>query len=475
MPAPSRIARRALPVALLISCAAALAAAGDTPMPPPAQRQLAHDIFRQLIEIPSVDSNGTAEAARAVAQRLLQAGFAPQDVRVLPEKQYPRQVNVVTRLHGRGHGKPVMWICHLDVVDAKPQDWTVPPFRFTEKDGWFYGRGTSDMKDQDSAVLATLIRLKQEGYVPDRDIIVAFTADEESEPEQNGISDLLREHASLVNAGLVIDPDGASGESRRGSRLDFAVETSEKTYVTFTLEATNRGGHSSEPRPDNAIYELAHALIKVQAYRFPFKTNATTRLYFKALAERETGDTRRDLLALSQPPLDEAAAARLARQVPLNAVLHSTCVATMLSGGHAENALPQSARALVQCRIMPDETAETTRAALVQAIADPSIKVSLTEAVTASPESPPSPELLATVTRVVQSMWPGVQVVPQMSAGASDAVFTRNAGMPSYGISGAWEDLDDIRAHGRDERIEQNNFYQSVEFTYRLMKALTGG
>jgi acetylornithine deacetylase/succinyl-diaminopimelate desuccinylase-like protein len=445
------------------------------PMPPAATQQLAHDIFRELIEIRSVKDVGTAGAAQAVAARLRAAGFPAADVHVLPEKRFPQQVNVVVRVHGRGAGKPVLWICHLDVVEAKPADWSVPPFKFTAKDGYFYGRGTSDMKDSDAAVLTTLIRLKQEGYVPDRDIIVAFTADEESEEEQNGVLDLLHEHPELISAGLVVNPDGSSGELQHGKRLDFAVETSQKTYVTFTAEAFNKGGHSSEPRPDNAIYELANALVRLSVYQFPFKTNATTRLYFADLAQRESGDLKRDLIAVSQPQLDLAAAARLARNIPLNSILHSTCVATMLAAGHAENALPQRAQATIQCRIMPDETVATTHDALAKAIGDPGIKLTVIPPVTQAPESPPSAQLLGTVEQVVHSMWPGVLVIPQMGAGASDSVFTRNAGMPSYGISGAWEDIDDIRAHGRDERISQSAFYQSVEFTYRLMKALTGG
>jgi acetylornithine deacetylase/succinyl-diaminopimelate desuccinylase-like protein len=362
------------------------------------------------------------------------------------------------------------------VVDAQAKDWSLPPFKFTEKDGYFYGRGTSDMKDQDSAVLASLVRLKKEGYVPDRDIIAAFTADEEVGEEQDGPAFLLKHRHAFVNAGLVINPDDSSGEIVNGKRRDFTVETSQKTYATYTFTVTNKGGHSSEPRPDNAIYELAHALTRLEAYQFPFKTNATTRLYFKHVAMMQSGQRRADMLALSaSPKVNLAAAKRLAKDVAVNSILHTTCVATMLKAGVQENALPSRAVATVQCRVMPDETLAQTKATLEKVAGDPAIKVAQLGMVTQAPESPPTPQFLASVTKVVHSMWGNVPVIPEMAAGASDSIFTRNAGIPSYGIGGAWEDIHDIRAHGRNERMSQSTFYQSVEFTYRLMKELTGG
>jgi acetylornithine deacetylase/succinyl-diaminopimelate desuccinylase-like protein len=445
------------------------------PVPPAANRLLAHDIFRDLVEVRSVHDIGTAGTAEILVRYFKANGFADSEIRVLPESGYPRQVNVVVRLKGRdaGAAKPVLWICHMDVVDARADDWTLPPFRFTERDGWFYGRGTSDMKDEDAAVAASLIRLKQEGYVPQRDLIAAFTADEEVGREQDGPADLLKHHRAAVDAGLVINPDGNSGELLHGRRLAFAVETSQKTYVTYTMTVTNKGGHSSEPRPDNAIYELAHALVRLERHPFAFETNATTRLYFKAIAKTQTGQTRADMLALAASPrVDTAAAARLARDVELNAILRSTCVATMLRAGVQENALPSRAVATVQCRIMPDATVAGTRAALVTAVDDPAVEIASTGMVTQAGESPPTPRLFAAVTKVVDSMWPGVPVIPVMAAGASDSIFTRNAGIPSYGIGGGWNELTDIRMHGRDERMSQSTFYQEVEFTYRLMHAL---
>ncbi len=276
----------------------------------------------------------------------------------------------------------------------------------------------------------------------------------------------------MVDADLSINPDGDSGDLDHGRRLDFGIETSQKSYQTFTLEATNAGGHSSEPRSDNAIYELAQALVRLSNFQFPFKTNATTRLYFQQTATLETGQKRRDLLAVARLPLDRVAAERLAHDVSRNALLHSTCVATMLSGGHQENALPQRATATVQCRVMPEETVAMTRATLVRVIADPHIAVTPLGTPLTTPESPVDAPLFAAVTKVTHSLWPGVLVVPEMSAGASDSLYTRLAGIPSYGISGGWEEMDDVRAHGRDERREIGAFYQSVEFTYRLMKEL---
>jgi acetylornithine deacetylase/succinyl-diaminopimelate desuccinylase-like protein len=365
-----------------------------------------------------------------------------------------------------------MWICHMDVVDARPEDWSLPPFKFTEKDGYFYGRGTSDMKDEDAAAAASLIRLKKEHFTPDRDIIVAFTADEEVGLEQDGPQFLVTHKRDLVDAGLVINPDGGSGEILDGKRLDFSVETVQKTYMTFKMETANRGGHSSEPRPDNAIYQLANGLGKLSQYQFPYKTNATTRTYFQTIAMSASGQKRSDLLAMSKLPVDEVSAARLAKDTSLNAILHTTCVATMLKAGVQENALPSSATATIQCRVFPGESVEQTRAALAKVIEDPGIKVSLFEPVQEAKETVPDPKVMAQVTSVVRAMWPGVPVMPEMAAGASDSIFTRAAGMPSYGVGGGWFDINDIRAHGRDERDEIGNFYQTVEFTYRLMKEL---
>ena len=464
----------AIVLALGTSLAANASMPAPGPMPPADNQKLAHDIFRDIVEVRSVHDIGTKGVADILVKYLRANGFADSEISVVPETKYPKQVNVVVRLKGKGHGKPVMWICHMDVVDAKKEDWTpgLDPYKFTEKDGYVYGRGTSDMKDEDAAVAAALIRLKKEHFVPDRDLIVAFTADEEVGLEQDGPNFLVTQKRNLVDAGLVMNPDGGSGEIANGKRLDFAIETVQKTYMTFRMETANKGGHSSEPRPDNAIYQLAAGLMKLAQYQFPYKTNATTRAYFAAIANTETGQKRSDLLAISKEPLDQNAAARLAKDISLNAILHTTCVATMLKAGVQENALPSSADATIQCRVFPGESVEQTRATLAKVAGDPGIKVTRLEPVQEAKETVPDPKVMASVTKVVHSMWPGVKVMPVMAAGASDSIFTRAAGMPSYGVGGGWWDINDIRAHGRDERNELGNFYQTVEFSYRLMKEL---
>jgi acetylornithine deacetylase/succinyl-diaminopimelate desuccinylase-like protein len=445
------------------------------PLPPAKNQQLARAIFRDLVAVHSVHDVGTQQAADVVVHYLKANGISASDIHELADPKYPRQMNVVVRLHGAGHGKPIMWLGHLDVVEAKPEDWSLPPFQLTERDGYFYGRGATDMKEDDAAMLASFLRLKHEGFVPEQDIILAFTADEEVGEEEDGAAWLAKEKRSLVNAGLLIDTDGSSGEIENGRRLDFNVETSEKTYVTYTLDITNKGGHSSEPRPDNPIYSLANALTRLSHYQFPITLLPTTREYFRQMAAFQTGERRSDMLAVAGPKVDMAATKRLTDVPPFNAILHSTCVATMLKAGVQENALPAHAQATVQCRIMPGETVNGTRDTLVRIIDDPEIKVSVLGMVTSAPESPPSPALFSAITNVVHSMWPGVPVIPSMSAGASDSIFMRNAGIPSYGLSGVWGDIHDPRAHGRDERIESGDFYASVEFTYRLMKALATG
>jgi acetylornithine deacetylase/succinyl-diaminopimelate desuccinylase-like protein len=461
---------------VLLGSAALAASSGPLsgPVPPADNQKLAHDIMRDIVAIHSVHDVGTRAVADVMVRYLKAGGFAASDIHELADPKYPHQMNVVVRLKGKGKGKPILYICHMDVVEAKASDWSRPPFQLTEDANYYYGRGTSDMKDQDAAIAASLIRLKKEGFIPDRDIIVAFTADEEVGLEQDGPAWLLKAHRPLVDAGMVINPDGDSGEIVNGRRLDFGIETSQKIYVTFTMSVTNKGGHSSQPRPDNAIYQLASGLTKLSQFQFPYTLNATTRAYFREMAAFEKGQRKADMLAVAKDKPDLAAAARIAQDISMNPILHSTCVATMLSGGHQENALPQLATATVQCRIMPNETPEGTRATLAKVVG-PGIAVKQLAYVVQAGESPPTAGLLASVRKVVRGMWGDVAVIPAMAAGASDSIFTRNAGIPSYGISGSWIDVHDVRAHGRDERREKSAFYQSVEFDYRLMKELAGG
>lgn len=460
----------ALAVAALIPSMALAAAPRSTPLPPPENQKLARDIFAELVGINTTHDVGTLKAAEAVVARLKAAGFADADIHLLTVDGNPTQGNVVVRLKGKGKGRPVLFECHLDVVEAKPEDWTLPPFQLTEKDGYFYGRGAIDMKNEDAAVLASLIRLKQEGFVPDRDIIVVFTSDEEG-GDANGVKWLLEKHRGLVDAEFAVNTEDGGGSIEDGKRLGYTVQTSEKTYVTFGIEATAPGGHSSHPEPGNPIYRLAEALVKLSKLEFPLRLNDTIKGLMKARAADATGQLHDDLLAAAGGDLK--AAERVASDPDWTAYLRTTCVATQQSGGHAENALPQRAFAVIQCRMMPGDTEADTMKFLADAIGDPEVKLSVVWPAELSGESPPTPKLMATVQGVVSGMWPGVTISPGMDAGASDALYSRAAGIPTYGLSGTFFEVGDNRAHGRDERVKASTFYEDVEFNYRLMKALS--
>ena len=461
----------ALLAALLIGSVSAAAPAA--PATASASDTLAREILRELIDTRSTHDVGSTELAHKVQSRLLAAGFAPADAQLLVPVDHPRAGNVVARLHGNGKGKPVLYLCHLDVVAANPEDWTRDPFHLTEDGGWLYGRGTIDMKGQDAAVLAALLRMKSEGYRPERDIIVAFTADEESGGERNGVDWLLTEHRDLVDAGLVINPDGGEAGMKDGRRLYIGVQTSEKISMAFEVEVTDKGGHSSRPTAANPIYRLSEALARLSKFRFPVHLTDTTRQYFERRAAIESGTIKSDMLGVAKSPPDPAAIDHLSAVVETNILLRTTCTATQIEGGHAQNALPQRARATLQCRIIPGETQESVRDTLARVLADPTIKISVLTPATPSPESPISGNILPTVEKVVHQLFPDVVILPQMGAGASDSKYTRVVGMPSYGIDGMFDDLDDARAHGRDERIGVSAFGREVDFTYRLMREVS--
>jgi acetylornithine deacetylase/succinyl-diaminopimelate desuccinylase-like protein len=321
-------------------------------------------------------------------------------------------------------------------------------------------------------VLTSLIRLKQEGVVPARDIIAAFTADEEARGA-NGVAWLLKEHRGLVDAALVVNPDGGEAALKRGRKLYVGVQTSEKMFLTFSLETTDKGGHSSRPTAANPIYRLAAGLDRLAKLRFPVHLTETTRLYFERRAGIESGQLQSDMRAILRVPPDPAAVERLSSTVETNIQLRTTCTTTMIDGGHAENALPQRARATVQCRVIPGESQDSVEAAIRAAVADPKIVISVMTAGKPAPDSPPAPAILAMVEGVTRSMWPGVVVLPEMSPGATDSIYTRALGLPSYGIDGMFDDLDDARGHGRDERIGVTAFAEELEFTYRLMRAIS--
>jgi acetylornithine deacetylase/succinyl-diaminopimelate desuccinylase-like protein len=459
--------------ALLISVASAVFAATSGPVPPAADQKLARAILKELVEINSTHEYGSMETAKAIARQLSTAAFPEKDLIILAPPEHPSKANIIVRYRGHTKATPVLFLGHLDVVEAKPEDWSVDPFKLTEKDGWFYGRGSIDMKDGDAALVESLIRLHREGFIPDRDLIFAFTADEEAGGDSNGPAFLLKDHRDLIDAGIAINLDGGGGATKNGERLFFQVGTSEKTYVTYTLETMSAGGHGSLPGPDNAIYRLADGLGRLETYKFPVMLTATTRASFQEMAALEPGANSQDMRAVAKSPPDLAAAERLSQTVRLNAQLRTTCVATLISGGHAENALPQRAKSTIQCRMMPGDTAENVEAALVRTLNDPKISIRMDAPPIVSPESPPTPQLMAKVAAVAHSMWPGVPIVPTMGTGFSDDRQTRNAGIPSYDLSGVWSDVDENRAHGRDERVGIQEFDESVEYTYRLIKAMS--
>ncbi len=465
----SKVTMRWWGFGLLALCTAALAAA-KSPSSSPADAATAKAILSELLAIDTTYEKGTVAAVAALRSRFLAAGFPPTDLVVLANPAKPSQSNLIVTLKGHGTGKPLLYLCHLDVVAARAADWTFPPFAATEKDGFIYGRGSSDMKGEDANVAAALIRLRREAYKPARDIIVAFTPDEESGGSE-GVGWLVNVHRDLIDAGLVLNPDGGTGAFRGGRRAFYGVQTSEKSYVTFAVEATDRGGHSSEPRSDNAIYELAVGLQRLSAHKFPIRLTDTVRAFYARQAQFETGSRQADMRAVGNG--DVNAAERLAADPTDNAQVRTTCVATMLEAGHAENALPQRAQATIQCRLLPVDTQQHTQATLEQVFADPALKWTVTRAATPSPESPPTAALMAVYDRVVHSMWPGLTVMPSMDAGASDSKYTRAAGIPSYGAASIFIDLEDMRAHGQDERIRSNLFEEAGEFTYRLMKAFS--
>jgi acetylornithine deacetylase/succinyl-diaminopimelate desuccinylase-like protein len=450
--------------------------------PDAATRSLARDIFQQLIEINTTDSVGsTTVAAQAMAKRLLDAGYPAADVAVLGPND--RKGNMVARLRGTGAAKPILIIGHLDVVEARREDWTTDPFQFVEKDGYFYGRGTQDMKEYDALLVAAMIRFKREGYRPDRDIILALTADEEG-GSFNGVDWLLKNHRELVSAEFVLNADAGGILTEKGKPIDVEVEATEKLYADFQLTVKNPGGHSSLPVPDNAIYHIADALSRLEHSPFPFELNPVTRAYFEQLSKVESKQTADDMKAILRTPPDPDAIARLSKDPHYSATMRTTCVATRLNAGHANNALPQTAQAVVNCRILPGHSAEQVRQDLIRTFADSRIAVRFVDPATGeplerasdkqtfSPIAPPA-EILQPLEKIAAEMWAGAPVVPDMENGASDSIYTMAAGMPSFGFSGIAIDHDDIRAHGKDERLRVSSFYDGVEFYYRYLKALT--
>jgi acetylornithine deacetylase/succinyl-diaminopimelate desuccinylase-like protein len=458
--------RHSLVLALVLL--APLAARSQSLTPDQAE---ARAIFQQLIDInTSYKEGSTAPAAHAVAQRFLDAGFPAASVHVLGPAG-DKDSNVVVRMDGTSKTlKPILLIAHLDVVEAKRSDWSVDPYKLGERDGFFYGRGTSDIKGGATTLVESLLRLKREHIVPERTLILALTAGEEGGGGYDGMGWLIDNHRDLIDAEWCLNTDGGDPLIKDGKKIVRAVQASEKLFQSYYLTVTNKGGHSSMPTPDNAIAVLAEAIGREWRFHFPVHLNETTRAYFERSAALSTGQTAADMRAIAKNERDSAAAARLSVSPFYNAQLRTTCTPTMLDGGHAPNALPQTARALVNCRILPGETPAEVQAVLVRAVGNAEVKVTLIDSGKPGKASPLTPMVMTPVEKVTQRLWPGVPVIPQMETGATDGALLRDAGIPTYGVSGIPIDVDDVRAHGRDERIMVKSFYDGVEYMYQLVK-----
>jgi acetylornithine deacetylase/succinyl-diaminopimelate desuccinylase-like protein len=472
----------ALAATLLTLGASALAAQSAPPPSPttltPHQRA-ARAIYKQLIEINTVDSVGSVtKAAQAMAARFRAAGFAAGDVKVLIPAGHPTKGNLVVRYRGRAGStlKPILLLAHLDVVAAERADWPRDPFILHEQGGYFLGRGTSDDKAMAAIFVANLLQMRQQGIVPDRDIILALTADEEN-GDSNGAEWLANNHKALVDAAYAIN-EGGGGALADGKPIYQSIQAAEKVYVDFTITATNPGGHSSVPRPDNAIYELAQALLRISHYQFPVELNEVTRPFLEQTAKVEPrADMAAAMRALATDPSDSAAAATLSTDPRFASMLRTSCVATRLSGGHAYNALPQRATANINCRIVPTSSFEATRDALVRAIADTGIGIAYTIPPTGkfgAGVAPVDPQLLTAVTSLTHRMWGGIPVIPTMSTGATDGKYMRAVGIPTFGVSGLFSEPGENNAHGRDEKLRVKSFYEGLSFLDQLVRQLSG-
>lgn len=444
--------------------------------PTPAQREL-REIYKELVEINTTDSAGSCtEAAQALAARLKAAGFPQQDAQVIIPPDGPKKGNLVARYRGTGAKKPIMLLGHLDVVEAKREDWLRDPFRLVEEKGYFYARGAADDKAMVSVFTANLIRYRREGYRPERDLIEVATCDEEIIPSKfSGIVYLLKNRRDLIDAEFALNEGGVGLLDKNGKYLRMSVQAGEKVFQTYQLEVTNPGGHSAFPVKDNAITHLAGGLARLGEYDFPFKLSATTRAYFERMSSIETGQTAADMKAILREPPDAEAIARLSANPLNNSTFRTTCVATMVDAGHASNALPQRARATVNCRILPGESVAEVQQTLARVMADDKIRITPTHEPTLSPPPPLSAEIIGPIERVSAQMWPGVPVVPTLLAGATDGRFTINAGIPTYGVSGMFRDPDGAGVHGLNERIRVRTLYEGHEFLYRLVKLYGGG
>lgn len=449
----------------------------------PSEQVLARDVLKQLIETNTAHLEGsTTKAAELMRRCFLDAGFPESDVSLVGDAA--ERKNLVVRYHAIASAeKPVLLIGHLDVVEAPRDEWTVEPFQLTETDGYFYGRGTQDMKNSDAAMVTSFLLLKRAGWVPKRDVILALTADEEGGGD-NGVEWLLKNRRDLVDAAFAVNPDAGGLVLVDGKPVEFDLAATEKTYADFVLTATNPGGHSSRPVPENALYLVSDALGRIERSPFPIELNAITRAYLEAEARRESNEKRQLISRVLKPKMDMDDANQLTLDSGYNAIMRTTCVATMMRAGEAENALPGRATANVNCRILPGHSVEEVRKQVVAMVQDIRVKVqyraedgSLLDTAPDKPSMTPAaliPEVMKPLRAVTQAMWPGVRVVPEMESGSTDSVYTSAAGIPTYGFSGMGIDTSDARAHGRDERLRVSSFYTGVTFMREMVRQLGG-
>ena len=461
--------------AALLVAYAAIANGYAQPLSPD-QTQL-RAIYQELVEINTTDSAGdTTQAARAMAAHLKAAGFADADLHIIVPPGGPKKGNLVTRLRGNGASgkKPVLLLAHLDVVEAKREDWQRDPFKLVEENGYFYARGASDDKAMAAVFVANLARMKRDGFVPKRDIILALTADEEIIPSKfSGVEYLLKHHRGLIDAALALNEGGMGLLDKAGKPAYHGIQAGEKVFQTYRLEVTNAGGHSARPSKDNAIYHLADGLSRLGKFDFPFKLNDITRAYFGRAAALESGQLASDMRAILRNPPDADAIARLTHLPMYNPMFRTTCVATMLDAGHATNALPQRARAVVNCRILPGEAVDEVRNTLVRVMDNSKISITPDGTAVLSPPPPLTADIMQPVEAITAQMWPGVPVIPAMLVAATDGRFLNNAGIPTYGISGMFRDAEGSGVHGLNERFRVKSLYEGQTFLDRLVRALS--
>jgi acetylornithine deacetylase/succinyl-diaminopimelate desuccinylase-like protein len=460
--------------ALLIFNALSIA---QTPLSPDSYQKNLRLIYKELVEINTTDSVGSCtKAASAMAQHLKKAGFDKANLQLIVPPGGPQKGNLVATIKGKNENlKPILLLAHIDVVEAKRQDWERDPFKLIEENGNFYARGAADDKSMAAIYVANLIRMKNEKYIPERSIVMALTCDEEKIPtEFNGVEYLLKNHRQLIDAELAIN-EGADNLFRLdGSKAFVALMASEKVFQTYSFETTNPGGHSARPRKDNAIYELARGLVHLGDYSFPVKLNEVTKAYLEKMSSFESGQLAEDMKAIASNPNDQAALARMSEKPYYNNLLRTTCVATMLTAGHATNALPQRAKATVNCRILPGESVDEVQKTLQKVVANDKIKITPDHVPVLSPPSPLTEKIVSSVTKVSNQIFPGIPVIPTMLVATTDGRFLNNAGIPTYGVNGIFRDSNGGYIHGLNERMPVSSLFEGQEFLYRLTVLLSG-